>query len=95
MPVKEKRRLEVLLETHEITKVSFRNGFSAGVLCEVCGIDTLHLSISEAASILQSSESAILQFAQTNQVHSVENAAGSLLVCGNSLAIFKTGSHEK
>ena len=87
MPVKEKRRLEVLLETHEIIKVSFKRNDSAIFFCLPCQAETLHLTISEAISIFRLTELAVLQLVGTNPAHSITNAAGSLLVCGNSLAL--------
>lgn len=85
--MKEKRRLEVVWETREITTISFRRNHSAAVFCPSCQTDTLHLTVSEAASIAKFSEFAIFRFVETNQVHSIETAAGFLLVCGNSLSV--------
>ena len=85
--MKEKRRLEVVWETHEITTISFRRNRSATVFCQSCQTETLHLTVAEAASILKFSEFAIFRFVETNQIHSIESGAGSLLVCGDSLLI--------
>ncbi len=87
MTMKEKRRVEVLLETHEVTTISFKRGFSTMAFCQPCRAETLHLSVAEAASILKFSESAIFRFTETNQVHSMETG-GMLRVCGNSLSAF-------
>lgn len=95
MPVKEKRRLEVLWETHVITKVSFRRSGSTTFFCPACQTETLHLTISEAVSIFNLSEIAVLQLGEAKEAHLVENAAGSQFVCGNSLAISKGRTHEK
>ena len=84
--MKEKRRLEVVWETREITTISFKRNYSATVFCRSCQTDTLHLTVSEAASILNYSEFAIFRFVETNRIHSIETAAGFLLVCGNSLS---------
>ena len=85
--MKEKRRLEVFWETHEITTISFKPNHSATIFCESCKTETLHLTVSEAASVLKFSEFAIFRFVETNQIHSIETAAGFLLVCGDSLLI--------
>ena len=85
--MKEKRRLEVCWETHEITTISFKRGFSATVFCQSCNAETLCLTVSEAASVLKFSEFAIFRLVETNQIHSIETAAGFLLVCGNSLSV--------
>ena len=95
MPVKEKRRLEVLLETHEITKVSFKRNDSATFFCSACQTETLHLTISEVILIFNLSEIGVLQFVAARQAHLVETAEGPLLVCGNSLAVSKGRIHEK
>jgi hypothetical protein len=84
--MKEKKRLEVFWETHEITMISFRQKRSATIYCQSCGTETLHLTIAESASITKFSESAIFRFVETNQIHSIESPAGFLLVCGNSLS---------
>jgi hypothetical protein len=85
--MKEKKRLEIVWETHEITTISFKRGASAPVLCRTCNAETLHLTVSEAASVLKFSELAVFRRVETNQIHSNETAAGTLLVCGNSLLI--------
>ena len=85
MPIKEKRHVEVYWETHEITKVSFVRNHSATVFCQTCLADTLHLSVSEAASILRLSEFAIFRFAEINQIHTNETE-GPIQICGKSLS---------
>jgi len=91
MTMKEKRHLEVLLETHEVTTISFKRRISATFYCQTCGSDSLHLSVTEAASILKFSESAIFRFTESKQVHSMETG-GVIRVCGNSLSAF---GHER
>ena len=84
--MKEKRRLEVVWETREVTTVSFRQNRSVTIYCQICETETLHLTVAEAASISNASEFAIFQFVETNRIHSIETAAGILNICGNSLA---------
>ena len=84
--MKEKKRLEVVWETREITTISFRRNRPATIYCQPCHAETLHLTVSEAAAILRFSEFAIFRLVETNQFHSTETAAGLTLVCGNSLA---------
>jgi len=83
--MKEKRRLEVFWETHEITTISFRRNRSATIFCQSCNTETLHLTVAGAALVLRFSEFAIFRLVETNQIHSIETAAGMMLVCGNSL----------
>jgi hypothetical protein len=90
--MKEKRRLEFFLETHEITTISFRRGFPTTVFCRLCQTETLHLRISQAASVLKFSEFKIFRLVQDGQIHSAENAAGQLLLCGNSLSALAQNS---
>ena len=92
--MKAKKRLEVFWETHEITTISFRRGFSATIYCQSCNAETLHLSIAEAATILKFSEFAIFRFIEINQIHSIETAAGFLLVCGNSLTALNVAADK-
>src|SRR5688500_7930390 len=93
MTMKEKRRLEVLLETHEVKTISFKRGFSSMVFCPRCRAKTLHLSVSEAASILQFPESAVFRFTETEQVHSMEKG-GMIRLCGKSLSTLDLGHQE-
>jgi hypothetical protein len=93
MAIKEKRRFEVFLETHEIIKVRFRRNDPATFFCWPCQTETPHLTLSEAVSIFHLTEIAVLGFVETNQAHSITNAAGSLLVCGNSLLLPERGSN--
>ena len=86
MTIKEKKRLEVLWETHEITTIRFGQTQSAtSFYCQSCQTETLHLTVREAVSVLKISESTIFRFVETNQIHSIEDAAGFILICGNSL----------
>jgi hypothetical protein len=87
MTMKEKRRLEVVWETREITTISFRRNRSATAYCQTCETETLHLTVAEAASILNVSEFAMFRFVESSRIHSIENAAGIMLVCGASLPV--------
>lgn len=83
--MKEQKRLEVFWETHEITTISFKRKLSASFFCQSCRAETLHLTVSEAASITKFSEFTIFRLVEMNQVHSIETANGQLLLCSNSL----------
>ena len=85
MTIKEKKRLEVFWETREITTISFRQNRAAAVFCPSCQTETLHLTVAEAAAVLKFSDLAVFRFIETSRIHSIETAAGRLLVCGNSL----------
>ena len=89
--MKEKRHLEVLFETHEITTISFKRNHAIAVFCRLCRAKTVHLTVSEAASISNFSETAISRLVETDQIHSIEAASGWLLVCGNSLSALAKG----
>jgi len=90
--MKEKRRLEMFLETHEITTISFRRRYSATGFCQTCQAGTLQLSVSEAASILTVTEFAMFHLVETGQVHSSETG-GMIRVCGRSLPALKQDRH--
>jgi hypothetical protein len=85
--MKEKRRLEVVWETHQITTISFRHKSAAMIYCQACRAPTLHLTVSEFASLSNLSELAIFRLVETNQIHSIESFVGALLVCGDSFPV--------
>jgi len=83
--MKEKKRLEIKFETHELTIVRFSWNQKAD-FCTVCRAHTRHLSVAEGASILSLTETAIFRLAENGQIHAHEAADGFLRLCGNSLA---------
>lgn len=84
--MKEKNRLEIFWETHEITTISFKGGFPATFFCQSCQSDAPHLSVTEAAAAANISEAAVFRLAEAGLIHSTETANGSLMICGDSLA---------
>lgn len=83
--MKAKRQTEIRSETHELTIVRFRQSQS-GIFCEACADQVSHLKVEQAASALSLSETAIFRLVENGQIHSIKTAAGSLLLCVNSLA---------
>lgn len=79
-----KRQTEVTTETHELTIIRF--GHQQTQQCSFCGTAVAHVRVTHAASALSLSETALFRLAESGQIHSIETAAGSLLLCGNSLA---------
>jgi hypothetical protein len=83
--MKEKKRLEITFETHELTIVRFRPDHPTD-FCAVCRSQTPHLSVAESASVLSLAEAEIFRLAESGQIHAGENADRRLRICGNSLA---------
>jgi len=84
--MKTNRRTEITTETHELTIIRF-GGDQTVIFCESCQANTLHLSMVQVISILALSELAISRLAVDKQIHTTQNPDGSLLLCGNSLAL--------
>ena len=85
--MKEKKRLEITLETHELTIVRFQRAQTLD-FCVVCRAYTPHLSIAEAVSVTDLSETAVFRLALNGRLHAHENPDGRIALCGNSLARF-------
>ena len=83
--MKEKKRLEIRLETHELTIVRF-NPNQKHAYCPVCRTHTPQMSVAESVSVLSMTETAIFRLAESGHIHSRETADGLLRLCGNSLA---------
>ncbi len=84
--MKAKKRLEVVWETHEITKISFNQHRRAKAFCQSCESDAPHLSIAEAAALLQTTDREIFRLTEAGEIHYLETETGALLVCRNSLS---------
>jgi hypothetical protein len=91
--MKEKKRLEIMFETHELTIVRFGRNQAADY-CPFCGAHTPHLSVAQSVSVLALPETKIFLLAQSGQIHSRETADGRLSICGNSLAALKHNKKE-
>jgi len=76
---------EILIERLETRIVRVDRRQTHIEFCEFCGVQIMHFSISQATALLGLSETAIFRLAQSGEVHSLENATGSLLICSNSL----------
>ena len=83
--MKAKHRTEVTMQTHERTVIRFGRG-GPTILCRMCKANTRHFSIDQAVSIFELSQQAITRLVGDNEIHSTEDAGGSLMLCGNSLA---------
>ena len=92
--MKEKKRFEITLETHELTIVRFASN-KTDAYCPICGADTPHLPVAECASILSLTETTVFRLAESGQIHARESADGRLLLCGGSLATFEQDKKEQ
>jgi hypothetical protein len=82
--MKAKKRLEVVWEKHETTTISFSHNRRAKTFCGACGSDELHLTVAEAAGLLQTTARAIFRLSEAGEIHYSETENGALLICGNS-----------
>jgi len=85
--MKAKKRLEIVWETHEITTISFNQNRRATVFCQTCQSDAPHLSVTEAAALLQTTAREIFRLTEAGEIHYLETESSALLVCRNSLAV--------
>ncbi len=83
--MKEKKRLEIFWEMHEITTISFKEKRRVPVFCRTCQSDALHLSAAEAAALLKIGFREISRQSETGKIHGFETETGALLVCHRSL----------
>lgn len=84
--MKTKRRMEITMETHEITIVRFGQRPTTTIFCEVCQADIPHLSVTQASAVLSLSKAEISRLIENKQIHLTENADGDEQLCGNSLS---------
>ncbi|MGI8641836.1 MAG: hypothetical protein ACR2MG_18050 [Pyrinomonadaceae bacterium] len=84
--MKAKKRLEIVWETHEITRIGFNQDRRTMAFCQSCQSDTLHLSIVAAATVANISETAVFRLAEAGEIHYLETESGSLLICSESLS---------
>lgn len=83
-------KVVITVETFQRTTVRVRQKLKI-IRCEQCAAMTVMLAPDEAAAVLHTTAREIFRLTETNQIHSIEIAAGLTLVCGNSLAAFNTG----
>ena len=83
--MKMNRRTEITMETHELTIIRFSRS-QKRFFCETCAAHVSPLKVGQAALALSLSETAIFRLSESGQIHSAETTAGSLLLCGKSLA---------
>lgn len=79
-------KTEMRLETHELTVIRIRRSQAVSAFCQKCNAEVLHLTVARAAVVLRISETAVFHLAEGDSVHSLENEAGALLICGNSVS---------
>ncbi|HEV8593832.1 MAG TPA: hypothetical protein VGQ55_17140 [Pyrinomonadaceae bacterium] len=85
--MKTKRSMEITVETRAVTVIRINRRQTVTIFCDICRKPISHFSVFHAAAAMRLSETAIFRLAENGQVHSTENAAGSLLICGNSLTM--------
>lgn len=85
--MKEKKRLEIRLETRELIFVRFPLD-SSHAFCAVCRQRAPHLSIAQAVAALSLSEKTIFRLVEKGAIHSFESEEGFLRLCAGSLAAF-------
>lgn len=83
--MKSKRRTVITLETHETTIVRARKQTA---FCEFCQ-SKLRMLTPDAAVVLQSTARLVFRRVETGELHFLETATGSLMLCGNSVLALK------
>jgi hypothetical protein len=91
--MKEKKRLEIKFETHELTIVRFGRN-RAVAYCALCRVHTPHLSVAESVSVLALTEKEIFRLAESGRIHSRETADGWLRLCADSMAALGQNNKE-
>ena len=82
--MKAKKRLEIIWETHEITTFSFKQDSSLMFFCEICQLETRHLTAAQTAVALKISEINVFRLAIDGKFHLAESTEGKLLICKDS-----------
>lgn len=93
--MKAKQRLEVIWEKHETTTISFNRSRRSKVYCQGCESNELHLTVSEAAVVLQITAREVCRLTEAGEIHYLETDGGALLICGNSLQSRRTKASDK
>jgi hypothetical protein len=76
----------ITVETRAVTVIRINRRQTVTIFCDICQKPIPHFSVFHAAAAMKLSETAIFRLAERGLVHSTENVAGSLLICGDSLA---------
>ena len=82
--MKMKKRLEITIETHEISTIRLSESRVITRFCETCRMTTLYLPVSGFAAKLGLSETAVFRLVETGRIHFVEGESGIPLICANS-----------
>ena len=77
------KRTEIAIETE--TLLLSRHGGAARARCEGCGVETVMLSPTEAASLAGVTTVEIYALVTAGSVHLIKLSEGVMLVCGLSL----------
>ena len=80
-----RRRTEITVETERIVVIRRAREQSVTVWCVECGAESLMLTVSEAAVLLEVSAMTIFRWAEAGHLHWVEMPDSALLICQNSL----------
>ncbi len=81
---KNKRQLEITIETHRITIIRTK-GKIPSIYCEYCLETVTAFTPEQVAGFLQLSITEIYQRVATKQIHLTKEGRGVALICGNSL----------
>jgi len=82
--MKAKRRTEITYEAHETTVIRYDRGQSS-VYCRECGMYAPNLSMAQAALMLSLTPLELDGSIRDGQVHMIDGAIGSPMLCGNSI----------
>ena len=82
--MKQKRRTEITVETHQTFVISRRQKVRAW--CATCAESVLMVTADEAATVTGVSARTIYRWVEAEKLHFAETAEGALLICCNSLS---------
>ena len=81
-----KRRLEITIETHEVTTLFRKAADSCAARCTLCGGGVPMTTPERAAAVAPVSTRQIYRWVEAGTLHFVETPGKALLVCPASLA---------
>lgn len=83
MSVPPKKRTEILIETHRVTRVRTRR--AAAVFCQICQQEVSVFSAPQIIPLLQTNLLETKRLFQSGEIHFVGDTE---MICGNSLAAY-------
>ncbi|MBI3652358.1 MAG: hypothetical protein HY231_15155 [Acidobacteria bacterium] len=87
-------RTEITIETHEVMVIRHRGKFPKPY-CRACGTTAVLLTLDEATVLFPYSTRELCRLVEEEQVHYLETASGSLLICPESLIQWEQATNAR